>query len=85
MICCDVASADFGEASFDCVIVNMALHHVLELEQLFANIRRWKRPQERDRQHDRDGLQQVVAQHSVAGTWRSTVRATVRVHHTVSS
>lgn len=43
-LCSDIAHGDFGEGTFDCVIVNMALHHVLELEQLFANVRRWKKP-----------------------------------------
>ena len=44
-VCGDVADIDFAEGTFDCVIVNMALHHVLELEQLLVNVRRWKKPQ----------------------------------------
>jgi SAM-dependent methyltransferase len=43
-LCSDIAHAEFGESTFDCVIVSMALHHVLELEQLLANVRRWKKP-----------------------------------------
>ena len=44
-MCSDVARIDFGDGAFDCVIINMALHHMLELEQLLSNIRRWKKPQ----------------------------------------
>jgi ubiquinone/menaquinone biosynthesis C-methylase UbiE len=43
-VCSDIASLKFDDASFDCVVVNMALHHVLELELLFANVQRWKTP-----------------------------------------
>ncbi len=42
--CEDVTTTDLGEDAFDCVIVNMALHHMLELEELFANVRRCKKP-----------------------------------------
>jgi SAM-dependent methyltransferase len=42
--CENIANMDFDDASFDAVIVSMAVHHVLELEDLFANVRRWKKP-----------------------------------------
>jgi O-antigen biosynthesis protein len=43
-ICGDSAALDFAEGSFDAVFVNMALHHILELERLLTNVRRWKKP-----------------------------------------
>lgn len=42
--CADVTRMTFADGTFDGVIVNMALHHVLELEQLLANVQRWKKP-----------------------------------------
>ena len=42
--CTDVGTLAFADGEFDAVFVNMALHHVLELEQLLTSVRRWKRP-----------------------------------------
>lgn len=42
--CADVGALAFADGEFDAVVVNMALHHVLELELLLTNVRRWKRP-----------------------------------------
>lgn len=43
-LCADVTALNFPDGGFDSVFVNMALHHVLQLELLLANVRRWKRP-----------------------------------------
>jgi O-antigen biosynthesis protein len=40
----DVATVDLGESAFDTVMAYMSLHHVLDLERLFTNVRKAKRP-----------------------------------------
>jgi SAM-dependent methyltransferase len=42
--CADVCDLDFPEGHFEAIIINMALHHMLDLEQIMRKIRAWKTP-----------------------------------------
>ena len=43
--CEDFGAARFDPETFDFVVINMALHHVLDLEAVIANVRAWKKPE----------------------------------------
>jgi SAM-dependent methyltransferase len=42
--CADFTIAEFPDRHFDVITINMALHHVLELEQLIEKLSRWLAP-----------------------------------------
>lgn len=43
-MCADILNLDFDGGFFDAIVINMALHHVLDIERLLAKIKRWKAP-----------------------------------------
>ena len=43
-ICADLLNLDFSDCTFDAIVINMALHHVLDIENLMTKIKRWKSP-----------------------------------------